>query len=134
MNVHIYICYCERLKLENDNFPRWMSTHNKHMGERLNTWLYSCTIGPSPVYVEKHKYALVEVGTKNRGQRRGDRVSLQQLRITKFSHALRSCCLSSARRSQQHEIAKTNKLWSWFRWFFFLNQKFKETQKSCIPD
>ncbi|XP_055924454.1 KRAB-A domain-containing protein 2-like [Argiope bruennichi] len=38
-----------------------MSTNTKDVGERSNISLHSCTFGPSPVYVDNHSYALVEV-------------------------------------------------------------------------
>jgi len=33
----------------------------KYVGERSNISLRSCTFGPSPVYVDNHRYALVDV-------------------------------------------------------------------------
>ncbi|GFY20854.1 hypothetical protein TNCV_1120881 [Trichonephila clavipes] len=38
-----------------------MSTHTKYVGERPNIVLNACTFGLTPVYVDNHRYALVEV-------------------------------------------------------------------------
>ncbi|GFS95536.1 KRAB-A domain-containing protein 2 [Nephila pilipes] len=38
-----------------------MSTNTKYVGERSNISIHSCTFEPSPVYVDNHRYALVEV-------------------------------------------------------------------------